>query len=185
MDAAQPGHYWKTPFIWEPGCPEAPLRGALHFEVAGDDWLHRAIGTVMSSSLDASDRYTVPAIGEMAAVQELFDLVPDYFERPSTWWRMAVDGANRAVGFVLPATFKAPERWKDGKPQGTIVYMGVLPEFRGRGYGLELVHEATRVFTQANCWRIFCDTGSDNWPMVKAFRQAGYLERTPWQRPMA
>ena len=185
MDAPQQGHYWKTPFFWEPGCPEPPSRGALRFEVATDEWLRSAIGTVMSTSFDASDRYTVPAIGEDAAVQELFDLLPKYFERPATWWRVAMNDANQSVGFVLPVTFKEEKRWKDGKPQGTILYMGVLPQFRGRGYGLELVHEATRIFTEGNCWRVFCDTGTDNEPMVKAFTQAGYIERDPWQRPLA
>ena len=185
MDAPQQGHYWKTPFFWEPGCPEAPSRGTLRFEIADDDWLRTAIGAVMSTSLDESDRYTVPAIGKDAAVQELFDLLPKYFERPPTWWRVAVDDSNHSVGFVLPVTFKAEKQWRDGKPQGTIFYMGVLPAFRGRGYGLQLVHEATRIFTEANCWRIFCDTGTDNAPMVKAFRKAGYIERDPWQRPLA
>ncbi len=63
--------------------------------------------------------------------------------------------------------------------------MGVLPAFRGRSHGLELVHEAPRIFTAVNCWRIFCDTGTDSGPMVKAFRQADQVERDPWQRPLA
>jgi ribosomal protein S18 acetylase RimI-like enzyme len=63
--------------------------------------------------------------------------------------------------------------------------MGVLPQFRARGYGLELVYEATRVFLAAGCWRIFCDTGTDNAPMIMTFRQAGYMERKQWQRPLA
>ncbi len=56
MDAPQQAHCWKTPFFWEPGCPEAPSRGALRFERVSDNWLRSAIGTVMSTSLDASDR---------------------------------------------------------------------------------------------------------------------------------
>lgn len=63
--------------------------------------------------------------------------------------------------------------------------MGVLPAFRRRGHGLELVHEAPRLLTEARCWRIFCDTGTDNAPMVNAFRRAGYLGRQPWQWPLA
>ena len=139
----------------------------------------------MATSMDESDRFTVPRLGAAAAVQELYDLLPRFFERRPGWWRLAKDADDQTVGFVLPVTFREERFWKDGKPQGTIFYMGVLPEFRVRGYGVELVHEATRIFLAADCWRIFCDTGSDNAPMVKAFHQAGYLARKAWQRPLS
>jgi ribosomal protein S18 acetylase RimI-like enzyme len=86
---------------------------------------------------------------------------------------------------VLPVLFQSEARCKDGHPQGTIFYIGVLPQFRGHGYALELLAEATQLFIEAKCWRIFCDTGSDNLPMVNAFRNAGYKERARWQRPVA
>lgn len=185
MDALQPGHYWKTPFYWEPGCPAPPEVGSLTFEPVGEEWLRDAVGRVMQSGTDKSDQYNVPRVGVAAAVQELYDLLPQYFERPQGWWKAARNASNELVGFVLPVLFKEQRFWKDGRPQGTIYYMGVLPEHRGRGHALELVHEATRVFTAANCWRVFCDTGTENASMVKAFRRADYMERTPWQRPLA
>ena len=184
MEALQPGHYWKTPFYWESNCAAPPLSGSLEFEAPSDQWLRDAIGDVMRNATDDSDKYTVSKVGVAAAVQELFDLQPRYFSRPSTWWRLARDKTNRPVAFVLPVLFKEDRFWKDGRPQGTIFYMGVLPEFRGLGYALELVHEATRLFIEANCWRVFCDTGTDNAPMIATFRRAGYMERTPWQRPL-
>lgn len=184
MSDLQPGHYWKTPFYWESGCPLPPPAARLRFEPAGDDGLRTAIGQVMESGTDASDLFTVPRIGVAAAVQEMYDLLPKYFERPPGAWRLARDAAGVAVGFVLPVLFKEARYWKDGQPQGTIFYMGVLPEHRGQGHSLELVHEATRVCLDAGCWRIFCDTGSDNLGMVRSFRRAGYLEREAWQRPL-
>lgn len=185
MDALQPGHYWKTPFYWEHGCPLPPTSRRLSFQVISDEELRPIIGAVMATSLDESDRFTAPRIGIAAAVQELYDLLPRYFERQHGWWRVGKDAQGETVGFVLPVTFQEERFWRDGKPQGTIFYMGVLPAHRGHGHGLELVHEATRVFIAAGCWRIFCDTGSDNAPMIKAFRQAGYMEREQWQRPLA
>lgn len=157
----------------------------MGFEVAPDDWLRQAIGEAMSSSHDESDQYAVTNFGVAAAVQELFDLLPQRFDRPANWWRLARNQDGLPVGFVLPVLFKEQRFWKDERPQGTIFYIGVLPEFRGRGHGLELVREATRILLDANCWRIVCDTGTDNAPMINAFRRAGYIERAPWQRPLA
>ena len=185
MDALQAGHYWKTPFSWEPGCPLPPTEPALRLEPASDDWLRPAIAAVMATSADESDKHTVARVGAEAAAQELYDPLVQHFERPLSWWRLARDGSDNPVGFVLPVLFEEARFWKEGLPQGTILYMGVLPEFRGYGYGLELVHEATRLFVAANCWRILCDTGTDNAPMVRTFRKAGYMERKPWQRPLA
>ena len=185
MDTLQSGHYWKTPFYWEAGCPLPPSERKLSFEPISDEALRPAIGAVMATSMDESDRFAVPRMGNDAAVQEIFDLLPQYFERQPDWWRMARDAQGNPVGFVLPVTFKEEPFWKDARPQGTILYMGVLPSFRGQGYGLELVHEATRIFVGAGCWRIFCDTGTANTPMINAFRKAGYIEHKQWQRPLA
>ena len=185
MDQLKPGHYWKTPFYWERGCPEPPADPQLNFEVATDEWLRSAIGRVMEAGTDVSDQYNVPRIGVTAAVQEVFDLLPEYFNRPPNWWLLARNHMNEAVGFVLPVLFKEARFWRDSSPQGTVLYMGFLPEFRGKVYAIELVHEATRLFVGAGCWRIFCDTGTDNTPMIRTFRQAGYMERKPWQRPLS
>lgn len=188
MDALKPDHYWKTPFYWdagEAGSPLPPAAGSLGFAPADDAWLLDAIAAVMQAGTDESDRFNVARQGAAAAARELLDLLPQYFVRPADAWRVATDDAGRRVGFVLPVLFKEERFWRGGRPQGTILYLGVLPDARGRGHSLELVHEATRTLARANCWRIFCDTGTNNTAMVRTFRRAGYAERAPWQRPLA
>jgi ribosomal protein S18 acetylase RimI-like enzyme len=185
MEALRPGHYWKTPFIWEPGCPEPPARSSLRFVAADPDWLSGAMADVMSNSLDESDRYCVDQVGPAQAAADFFAFDEEHFRKVEGWWRAGVDSHGDKVGFVLPVLFQSEARCKDGHPQGTIFYIGVLPQFRGHGYALELLAEATQLFIEAKCWRIFCDTGSDNLPMVNAFRNAGYKERARWQRPVA
>jgi len=179
------GTYWKTPFLWEPGSPEPLASSSLTFQVADEKWLESAVADVMSHSLDESDRFAVARHGAEHAVTHLMAMLPDYFERPEGWWHAGIDAEGNKVGFVLPVLFKDASQWKGRRPQGTIFYMGVLPPFRGHGYGLALVHHATRLFIEAGCWRILCDTGSDNLPMVSTFRRAGYHERSPWLRPIA
>jgi ribosomal protein S18 acetylase RimI-like enzyme len=183
--ALAPGNYWKTPFIWEPACASPAPAVALTFEAAPEDWLAHAVQQIMAHSLDASDRHAVAEFGAARAAANLFALVPQMFETRPGWWKVANDRQGQRVGFVLPVLFKAESRRKNGRPEGTILHTGVLPGCRGRGYGFELLGEATRTFIAADCWRIFCDTATDNYPMVNAFRRAGYIERTPWQRSVA
>jgi ribosomal protein S18 acetylase RimI-like enzyme len=185
MDAPQPGHFWKVPFIWEPGCPEPEESPSLAYEPIEPSWLEWALAEVMSNSVDESDAYAVSSSGARGAAVELLAVCPQYFERPVGWWRAAVTLTGERVGFTLPVLFKDPARFKERRPQGTIFYLGVLPKHRGNGFGQALLWHATRTFINAGCWRIFCDTSSRNEPMIRAFRRSGYLERSPWQRPVA
>ncbi len=184
MEAPLPGHRWKTPFVWEPGRPPPSTAQRLAFEAAPHDWLLATVARVMASSADESDKHAVKELGRSRAAEELLAPAPQYFEHRPEWWKLAADGQGRRIGFVLPVLFLGEMHKKDGRPKGTILYIGVLPEFRGRGYGQDLLAEARRTCIAANCWRISCDTGTDNYPMVNAFRQAGYIEREPWQRPV-
>lgn len=182
MDPLQPGHYWKTPFLWEPGCQVPGPAPALHFEPAPAEWLTGAISQVMASSGDPSDQHAVTGLGERLAAQDLLSIAPTYFSWQPDWWQLARNDAGEAVGFVLPVLFRDEQRSRNGQPQGTVFYMGMLPQHRGHGHAHELLAQATRIFIDAGCWRIFCDTGTDNAPMVAAFRRAGFMERKPWQR---
>jgi ribosomal protein S18 acetylase RimI-like enzyme len=177
-------HYWKTPFVWEPGCPTPPTAdGVLAYEPAHDDWLRDAIAQVMSHSRDESDQVAVQRLGALRAASDVLSLSQDFVIRQD-WWRRARNEAGEIVGFVLPALFHDEESVRDGRPEGTIFYMGVLPAHRGQGHATRLVAEATRILVGASCWRILCDTGSTNLPMINAFRRAGYIERPPWPRPL-
>jgi len=181
----RPGHYWKTPFLWEPGCPEPQPPAGLMFEPLAHDRLVALVARVMGQSQDPSDQHAVAAHGERGAAEDLLSFAPEYFTWEPDWWSAAKTPQGDAVGFVLPVLFKAEERSRDGRPQGTIFYIGVMPEHRGKGFAKALLARATRIFIAANCWRIFCDTSSDNQPMLRTFRSAGYMERKPWQRPVA
>ena len=107
----------------------------------------------------------------------------DYLrEQAAKYRQLAETAADQPVGFVLPAVFAG----KTGKAlrEGTIFYLGVLPEHCGKGYGHELLAQATRVLRQAGVCRILCDTAACNGPMVAVFRGAEYIEGKPWERPL-
>jgi len=183
MASTDPGKFWKTPFIWEPGCPQ-PMPATLSFEPVDTEWLPHAVASVMAASVDETDQFAVDRLGALGAAHQLLAVASADFEVRPGWWRMARDKKRDPVGFVLPVLFRGEKTWRYGQPEGTIFYIGVLPSHRGRGHGAQLLAEATRVAIAANCWRNFCDTSSRNEPMIRAFRSAGYKELAPWQRPI-
>jgi hypothetical protein len=60
MDDLRPGHYWKTPFVWEDGCPDPKSVSPLRFEVAEYEWLKGAVAQAMASSMDEQTHLQSP-----------------------------------------------------------------------------------------------------------------------------
>jgi len=182
--APRPGHFWKVPFVWHPSGSLPPERGSSRFEPVDATWLESALAAVMAHSVDESDQFAVATHGAQKASRDLLGLCPQHFEQPAGGWQAALDDAGERLGFVLPVLFKEPARGREGRPEGTVFYMGVLPAHRSRGVGAQLLAHAMRTFAAAGCWRVFCDTSARNEPMMRAFRSAGFQQRTPWQRPL-
>ncbi|OZB95442.1 GNAT family N-acetyltransferase [Paenibacillus sp. XY044] len=75
-------------------------------------------------------------------------------------------------GLIQPVVFKGCE--KNGLMEGTIHYIGVIPEFRGKGFINDLLLRATRVLQGIGVWRIYADTDVENFPMMQTFEKAVY-----------
>jgi ribosomal protein S18 acetylase RimI-like enzyme len=179
---ARSGSYLKIPFVWESGCPLPPQVAHLRFRTADPDWLVGALSRVLATSPDPSVQLAVSEYGPHQAAAILLASSSPHFEYLPELWQLAETAAVQPVGFVLPSMFT-------GQPgnalrRGTIFYLGVLPEHRGKGYGHELLAQATRVLCQVGVGRILCDTAACNRPMIAAFRAAGYIEKEPWERPL-
>lgn len=153
----------------------------LSFQPAADDWLTGALSRVLATSLDPADQLAVFGRGAQAAATLLLSLATAHMEQQPDWWQLARSRAGEPVGFVLCSVFP---RKGDQPFAGTIFYMGVLPEYRGKGYGRHLLNQATHTLVQIRVQRILCDTATCNTPMIAAFRSAGYLEKEPWERPL-
>jgi ribosomal protein S18 acetylase RimI-like enzyme len=177
------GHFWKLPFVWQPGDPPPPAP-KLRFEPAEEPWLLEAVAAVMADSPDASDRHAVAELGAARAAAELLAVAPQWVEWPSAWQQAPLEGDGTRIGFVLPMLFKDHADWRDGRPQGTIWHLGMLPPFRACGHTHELLAQATRSFAESGCWRAFIDCDRDNAGMVRAFRAAAWREREAWQQPL-
>jgi ribosomal protein S18 acetylase RimI-like enzyme len=175
------GHYLKIPFVWEPGCPVPPQASHLRFRPTPNDWLARALSEVLATSLDPADQLAVAENGAHRAATILLALSNAGFQQQPDWWQLAETQAGEPVGFVLCSIFA---RNQDQPVEGTIFYMGVLPPHQGNGYGRQLLDHATRTLERIGVRRILCDTAACNAPMIAAFRNAGYIEKEPWARPL-
>ncbi|WP_338421977.1 GNAT family N-acetyltransferase [Nostoc flagelliforme] len=74
---------------------------------------------------------------------------------------------------------------KDGKEEGTIYDIGVLPQYQGQGFANDLLSQGTRTLQEVGVWRVFCDTWVGNERMISAFKRVGYRQYgEPWERPV-
>ena len=92
------------------------------------------------------------------------------------------------VARVMESSIDASDRKQvveDGLEEATIYYIGVLPEYRGRGFATDLLSKGTRVLQDVGVWRVFCDTDANNLPMISTFKRVGYQQYgEPYQRPL-
>ncbi|MFH1502579.1 MAG: GNAT family N-acetyltransferase [Candidatus Eisenbacteria bacterium] len=96
--------------------------------------------------------------------RELVDHAGDRFD--PTWWRVAFLG-GKPLGVVLPQAF--PDR----ESEGSLFYVGVLPDRRGHGFG-KVLHGAGLEFMARNgLERYVGSTDSRNLPMLAVFAANG------------
>ncbi len=90
-----------------------------------------------------------------------------------TWWNVAyID--ERPVGVVLPQEFA------DSEGEGTLFYVGVVPEFRGRHLGRILHARGLAFLRSRGVLRYAGSTDTRNLPMMRIFEVNG-CERTGTQ----
>jgi RimJ/RimL family protein N-acetyltransferase len=127
--------------------------------------LAQLVERVVTGSLDSIDRAQVPAKGVQAHAQWLLHVLQDMKHEPA-WWQAGYLG-DQPVGLVLPTA---------GPGFGTIGYMGVVPEHRGRGHVDELLVRGTATLLEAGLTRLVADTDVNNAPMAAAFGRVGWQE---------
>jgi GNAT superfamily N-acetyltransferase len=131
---------------------------------------------VLQGSLDGWDRARLDCTAPSLVAQQYAAPEEAHFAYEVAWWQLAYDAAGDVVGFTQPVVYRDTSR-HDASP-GTIHYIGVVPEHRGRGYGKDLLSHATRTLQELGVRRIYSDTDVRNKPMIAAFLAVGYEQRT-------
>jgi ribosomal protein S18 acetylase RimI-like enzyme len=80
---------------------------------------------------------------------------------PQNWFRVSLETVP--VGILLPQVYP------DNPSEGTLFYIGVFPEQRGRGYGRALHHLGLKLLSQRGVRRYLGSTDIQNQAMQKIF----------------
>ena len=175
----------KVEYIWDKAQAAVDVPDRLVFRpIHSDDDMalfRWTVGLVLHGSLDRADQHWVTSVGLDRTVESYVQ--PDeVFAYERTWWHLAVTPEGGPVGFTQPVIYRDSRR--DGLEEGTIHYLGVVPDQRGNGYIDDLLRHATRTLQQVGVWRIFCDTDVENAPMITAFERVGYQRGQVRQVPL-
>lgn len=169
-------------FLLLPNTPRPKVeRAALEFRnltQVGNAVFKRAMTSVTRGTFDQMTANLVTEIGADAETEQSFTELQQVGFDPS-WWELAYDAENHLIGLVMPTML--------GRHMGTIGYIGVVPEQRGRGYIDTLLARATDTLLSLDIQQIRADTDVSNAPMAAAFTRAGYTNfatRREYQRKL-
>ncbi|MGP4047101.1 GNAT family N-acetyltransferase [Streptomyces sp. 2A115] len=149
---------------WTPDVGVPGSSGRLTFAEASDEEFLRVFRRIAAGSLDGETRRNLAAKGADATARDEMDF---YLGCPGerAWWRLAHTLDGEVAGLAIPSA--TPYNRNVG-------YLGVVPEFRGRGYVDDVLAEITRVQAAAGAELITATTDMGNAPMAAAFARAGY-----------
>jgi ribosomal protein S18 acetylase RimI-like enzyme len=107
--------------------------------------------------------------GGLNGVRQLDNVVTGYQEtgvyRPENW--LFVRSRQEDVGILLLADHPQAHHWE-------LMYMGLVPEVRGRGWGRQIAQHAQWLAGCAGVERIVLAVDSVNVPAVQMYRSAGF-----------
>lgn len=133
----------------------------------GEEAFLSALRGVTRNTLDRLDLRDLAELGEEATAQNYFNLLKDLHYNPE-WWYLAYTEEGKLVGLVVPQELE--------KGLGCINYLGVLPEFRGRGYGRIILSWGISLLQRGGLEKILADVDSENLPMKNALEKEGFIE---------
>jgi RimJ/RimL family protein N-acetyltransferase len=134
-------------------------------EVGEADYIE-AIRRTMRGTPDRIDAQLCHRLGPEKAARHFFDNISDGMTYEPRLWKLGYNAAGVLIGLVAPL-----KMWGD---VGTLGYIGVVPEHRGKGYGVALLQQGTADLQIEGIQRIVADTDAHNVPMQRTFEKAGY-----------
>ncbi len=106
---------------------------------------------------------------DLNGVRDIDDVIIGYqgtgVYRPENWFFVRFDNAD--IGVLLLADHPAAAYWE-------LVYMGLVPEARGRGWGRQIVLQSQWLGRRAKIDRIVLAVDTSNLPAVRTYAKSGF-----------
>ncbi|WP_037607018.1 GNAT family N-acetyltransferase [Streptacidiphilus rugosus] len=151
--------------------PEPDRITARTLAQVGSERFARLIETCSADTLDRIDADAMASMGPSAWSAAFLAACDD------STWLLAEDTEGQAVGLVSVGEFD--------EGVGTITYIAVAPDHRGRGYVDQLLRLANRTARERGFTGMLSDTDVLNVPMMEAFRRNGHSpEARAWHKWM-
>ena len=151
----------------------APDLNYRTLQEVGEAVYMEAIRRVMQGTLDRSDTQLCHRLGPEQAARAFFHNISDGMTYEPRLWKLGYTSTNALMGLVAPL-----KMWGD---IGTIGYIGVVPEHRGKGYCVALLQQGTADLQVEGIQRVIADTDALNIPMQRTFEKVGYhLQGRSW-----
>ncbi|MCE9603552.1 MAG: GNAT family N-acetyltransferase [Planctomycetia bacterium] len=131
----------------------------------------RMAGIVERSYVDTLD---CPALNGLRTGREMLDEYEVAGVGGSRLWRFVVND-GRDVGCLILAEHAEQD-------QVELVYMGLVPEARGRAWGAVVARESLRIAASIGRARVVLAVDSTNLPAAEAYERVGFL---PWEKRTA
>jgi ribosomal protein S18 acetylase RimI-like enzyme len=141
------------------GLPPYPLDLVAHSPGDDERWIP-LIEETYHKSLDC------PAVDGLRPTRDVLAGYRDIGQPRKDWWFIARhDG--RDVGCLILADH-APAKHAE------LVYMGLIPEVRGRGWGVYLAEQAKRIASQSSAEQLVLSVDAANLPAWRHYQAAGF-----------
>jgi hypothetical protein len=135
----------------------------------GESEFIRTIEKTINESLDRCHITTGKRIGLKSIAPRMFNCLKETDFNPS-WWLLAYDENSELVGVVIVQRLM--------EHLGTINYIGVIPEKRGKRYSEELLAKGTEILLINGIRTCDVQIDSVNFPLERALKQINYKEES-------
>lgn len=126
------------------------------------DLFANVVGATYQGSLDC------PALTGVRSMEDILASHRASGDFDPRWWQIATQESTPA-GVLLMARIPARQTLE-------LVYLGLIPQFRGRGLGRELVRRAIDLTREADCDLVTVAVDAANDPAVRLYARCGFRE---------
>jgi ribosomal protein S18 acetylase RimI-like enzyme len=159
----------KRRYVWQDSGAAIEVPSRLEFRslaVVGEDAFTEAARRVTEGTLDRDDQADIAKFGLHEAGRMYMAVLKDVEFLPAEWQLGYLpDGA--LCGLVVPQHIEVAG-------EGTINYIGVVPELRGSGYGFDLLMKGTALLQRRGLKTVVAETDVENRPLHAEIERAGY-----------